>query len=282
VAERGPIDPSPEGLASLQKLLRLGFPQASHLTAAYLDWAYLQNPSGRALGCNAYAGAEPVAHLAMQPFEAEIEGRRQRGVMAHNLVTHPAHRGRGLFTRIAEQSLRAATESGFDFAMAIVNQNSTPGFVRKLGYQLVCPLDARLGIGTAPDGEGCEPQYRRLWSRETLAWRLGPPHRPYRVRPSDGCRTVFADTGSFGIQVQLGRFPAELLPGDLPALGGGNPVRLWIGLDPGRRGSRSAYVNLPLRLRPSPLNFVFLDLTGQGRTLDPNRIAFRAVDFDAY
>jgi hypothetical protein len=31
-----------------------------------------------------------------------------------------------------------------------------------------------------------------------------------------------------------------------------------------------------------PLNLIFLDLTGRGRRLDPERVKFDALDFDAY
>jgi hypothetical protein len=40
------------------------------------------------------------------------------------------------------------------------------------------------------------------------------------------------------------------------------------------------WINIPMRFRPSPLNLIFKDLTGQGRTLDPGTVRFQALDFD--
>ena len=56
--------------------------------------------------------------------------------------------------------------------------------------------------------------------------------------------------------------------------------KIWIGLDPAMRWGGAAYLNIPLRFRPSPLNLIFKDLTGQGRVLDPARMRFDAMDFD--
>jgi hypothetical protein len=35
-------------------------------------------------------------------------------------------------------------------------------------------------------------------------------------------------------------------------------------------------------LRPAPLNFVFRDLSGRERRIDPARLRYSALDFDAY
>ncbi|MCB0785046.1 MAG: hypothetical protein KDC02_12660 [Flavobacteriales bacterium] len=59
------------------------------------------------------------------------------------------------------------------------------------------------------------------------------------------------------------------------------PVRkAWIGLGPGYGWGGSAYLNVPMKQRPSPLNLIFKDLTGAGRRLDPARTCFQAIDFD--
>jgi hypothetical protein len=57
---------------------------------------------------------------------------------------------------------------------------------------------------------------------------------------------------------------------------------VWVGLDPGVDWRRSLHVALPNALRPSPLNLIFLDLSGEGRELDPGRVRWRALDFDDF
>ena len=64
--------------------------------------------------------------------------------------------------------------------------------------------------------------------------------------------------------------------------GRAGPLRLWVGLDARAQWWRSAYVDLPMKLRPSPLYLIFLDLTDQGRTIEPARVRWRALDFDTF
>jgi hypothetical protein len=57
---------------------------------------------------------------------------------------------------------------------------------------------------------------------------------------------------------------------------------MWVGLDPARRWSRTAYFDLPRRWLPAPLNFVFFDLTGAGRRLEAEGLRVDLLDFDAF
>ena len=57
--------------------------------------------------------------------------------------------------------------------------------------------------------------------------------------------------------------------------------RFLIGLDE-RRWARSLYLDLPERAKPSPLNFVFSDLTGRQRSPDAATARLSLLDFDAY
>ncbi|HYO58518.1 hypothetical protein, partial [Archangium sp.] len=123
-----------------------------------------------------------------------------------------------------------------------------------------------------------------LWDRELLAWRLANPSRAYRLRQRGESVRVEAPTGKAGIQAILGDFPRPLCPTSLEhtAPFSPNPVRLWLGIDPSRRFQRSLYPPIPERLRPSPLNLIYRDLSGKRPSLDVSRLRFRALDFDAY
>jgi GNAT superfamily N-acetyltransferase len=275
--------------ASLQQYHRLlteVFPAASaQFTLDYLTWQYLKNPAGQAVGFNAFAGETLAAHYVTLPIKARLDGRECKGLLSLNTATHPQHQGKGLFTKLAEATYQYAASQGYALVVGVANANSTPGFTRKLGFQLVAPLEARLGLGPVPDtSPRFTPDFEVLWDREQLAWRLANPSRSYRLRRSGGSVRVEAPTGKYGIQAILGDFPEALCPRALertapPSL---NPVRLWLGIDPSRRFQRSLYPPLPDRLRPSPLNLIYRDLTGQRPSLDVSRLRFRSLDFDAY
>ena len=277
------VDGSPGRLGEVAAFLRGTWPRTTRLTPAYLDWLYNRAPDGAALANNLYRDGRLVAHLAALPIRALYHGRETRGVLTVNIASHPDIRGTGLFTRLATESYERAAATGYAFHIAIPNAQSTPLYTGRLGNQLLGPLDVKLGVGpVAPRREVEGLQFARLWTPEALAWRLAPPNRPYRVQYRNGCGCLYAATGRFGIYVEVGSFARELLPAGLPELAAPHPVRLWIGADRSRDWSRSAYVDIPLRLRPSPLNFICRDLTGKGRLLDPARVRLDVLDFDAY
>ena len=46
--------------------------------------------------------------------------------------------------------------------------------------------------------------------------------------------------------------------------------------------TRDLYFDVPERLKPSPLIFLFYDLTDQGRAFDPEKVQYDLFNFDAY
>jgi len=283
-----PVESTDPELGHVTNLLKAAFPATGHMTTDYLDWCYRKNPAGRAVGRNAWDGARLAAHYVTVPLRARLLGEEVRGLLSLHTATHPDHQGRGLFTRLAEATYTDAREAGYDFVVGVANAASTPGFVGKLGFQLVRPLDVRIGFGaSAPTKDTGDDAFERLWSDDELAWRLRCPARPYRRTAGAGGVTIHAPTDRFGIWVELASRPraqagrGSALHG-LPPLGIRNPVRLWMGLDPTREWSGRPWMVLPERARPSPLNLIYRDLREPDRRLDPGRVRFSAIDFDAY
>jgi len=275
-----PFDHSEAELGQVAAFLRGVFPRARHLTPAYLRWLYTQNPEGRALGYNAFVDGEMVGHSSAQPLTAMVEGREERGAILLNTANHWAHRRRGLSKLTTEPMFADAAADGRTFFLAVANMTSTPPLLTQ--FSLIGPLDARLGLGR-PRRRAVQapPSFERLWSEAGLRWRLANPERHYGVQASAGRVSVVAPSGWPGIDAIL--FDGEN-QWDLPAQASGRRGRLraWIGLDPQIDWSRSLYLPIPRRLRPSPLNLTFLDLTRQGVRPDPARFVFRAIDFDPF
>ena len=279
-----PIDMSAAGIEKICRLLNVVYPNAHHLTPAYLDRMYNGNPEGSTFGFGGYdKDGQLIAHYLLIPVRARVYGVEERGAWPFQLATHPGYRGKGLFTSITEHSFDASRERGFGFFSGVGNAMSTPLFVGKWGYQNICQLDVRFGVGSAPPSSGADDvDFVRLWNKESIAWRMALPEKPYRVAYRRGYGRLYAPTGRFGIWVQVGAFDRSVLPEDLRNLRSPSPLRLWIGVDNGRDWSRSLYFHVPERFRPSPLNLLWYDLTGQNRTFDPSRVRFEVFDFDAY
>ncbi|HEX8226173.1 MAG TPA: hypothetical protein VF605_20400 [Allosphingosinicella sp.] len=268
-----------EEIEQVSAHLRRIFPKARHLTPRYLAWQYGENPDGVALGRNIYSGATLVGHLAAVTMRARVEGEVRRGLFLLNSAGHPEHRRKGLQIRALDAIFEEAAGLGYSFCLGAGNWSSTPPLLIRLA--LVRSLDVRLGFGrpryTRPLPD---PSFQRIWSDEALRWRLRDPERQYGVTPSgDGVR-VTARTGLPGIAAIVYQGPGDAgLATVEPARG---PLRLWLGLDPRIDWRGSLFAPIPERLRPSPLNLAYRDLTGGGFVPDPERVIFQALDFDPY
>jgi GNAT superfamily N-acetyltransferase len=279
-----PIEFDEKALASYSALFSACFPGTDRFTPAYLAWLYRDNPDGRAFGFDAREGDTLAAHYVCVPARACVDGQVVRVLLSLNTATHPQFQGKGLFTKLAAMTYEAAAAAGFAGIYGVANANSTPGFVRKLGFQLVRPLDAMVGvgrIGVDTDALGTQLAFERVWSEPALAWRCASPYNPLRRRHKD--RVWQFHGAAVGRVVQA---YAELaLPPDLglaatpvPA----SPLRLYLGLMPDSVRGLHGYMHIPQRLRPSPLNLIYRSLATPGQQLDPSRIRFSFLDFDAY
>lgn len=281
--ELSPVRSDPESLARYGELFATCFSRQPRFGTEALHWLYAANPDGHVVGFDAWDGNELAAHYVCIPARLVIDGVAERGLLSLNTATHPKWQGQGLFTRLANRTYEAAAESGYGCVYGVANANSTHGFVRKLGFQLVSPLRAMVGTGALGfdvDAAVSQAGFHRAWSADSLAWRCSNPVNPvYMRRGRNGVRRFFA------------RGPAPLVPAYAELPGGDGqpaarspfaPARLYLGLVPAAAAGLGRYFDIPSTLRPSPLNFIYKDLTGRGRELDPASSFFSFLDFDAY
>lgn len=279
--ELRPLDLSEAGLARVAELLCAVFPAATHFTPEVLRWQYVENPDGAAVGFNAWApDGTLAAHYVTIPLRARISGREEAGLLSLNTATGAAHQGRGLFTRLAEATYAAGAAQGRGFVVGVANANSTHGFTRKLGFQLVAPLDARVGLGALPwHADAVEPGFAPVHDAPKLAWRLAHPACSYTRSIQGGHTVLWSARRMKGFRFVLGVEPggtaATMLRTERAPL-----LKAFIGLDPALRWGGSSYLDVPMGLRPSPLNLIFKDLGQRGRMLDAGGVRFHATDFD--
>lgn len=279
-----PIDLTPQGIIETAELLTAVFGSSTSFTPEFVNWEYNKNPIGTAVGFNAWAGNELAAHYVTQPIVAYLNGKKTRGLLSLNSATHENHRGKKLFTLLAEKTFELGLTSGYEFVIGVANANSTPGFLKHLGFTLVAPLDVKFGMGTPDVSFNKDFEYARHWEKDLLAWRLNNPKLQYVVKLKKDHFTVLAPTGKFGIHAVLGTFPLDMLPENiqLKSNTGLNPINIWMGMAEQLTWKKKLYFPFPDKLKPSPLNLIFRDLTNKGRMLHSNRIKFLSLDFDAY
>jgi hypothetical protein len=275
-----PLDFSDFEFEQVSALLRRMFPRAPYLTPRYLQWQYGANPDGRAIGSNAWHEGRVVGHIGGLPLRALVEGEEQSGLLFVNGAIAPEHRGNKISKINTIRMCKEAFKRGYAFCIGIGNAMSTPALLT--AFRMVAPLDAKLGWGVPKRrAPVADPSFVRLWSEEAMRWRVGNPERPYRVRTSGGSLAVTAPTGVPTLAAILyDGSNAWNLPAGGP--GGQGPLRTWLGLDPDVDWRRSTFLDIPRRLRPSPLNLVYLDLATGNWAPDPARTIFRAIDFDPF
>ena len=272
-------------LADYARLFAACFPAAGKLAdLTYLRWLYAENPCGPVIGFNAREEGRLAAHYVCVPAVMRVDGRPARALLSLNTATHPDFQGKGLFTRLAELTYAAGAEEGVALVYGVANANSTPGFVRKLGFTLVSPLESRVGIGRL--GRFDWPRltdrarFRHDWSAEALAWRLRNPAAAVSVhRGRDGAMGFSSATGRPGMRAWA-EMPG---PDGGTAAGVADPwsARIWLGLVPPGLGKFGLYPHLPARLRPSPLNLILRGLEGTF-AIDADAVFFNFLDFDAF
>ena len=259
-------------LAQYAGLLSSVFAGVSKFSTAFLEWQYLHNPAGTVVGFDALApDGALAAHYVTIPVQYQRGGQPERGLLSLNTATHPAHQGKGLFTKLAASTYQAAADAGFGFVIGVANQNSTPGFLKKLGFTLVAPLDVQLGRGPVRY-PATEPGFSSHFSPELARWRVGCPASRYFAAAGK----LYSQTDRGLVQAMLSQRP-ELAA---EAAAGSPWVQMWIGHAPGTRFG-TLYGRLPERLKPSPLNLIYLDLQGRP-TPAADEIRFELIDFDAY
>jgi GNAT superfamily N-acetyltransferase len=280
-----PMQFDEQTIGAYQRLFQACFPGTDKYSAVYLHWLYRDNPDGHAVGFDAWDGDRLAAHYACIPAAAAIEGRPTRVLLSLNTATHPDYQGKGLFTKLAELSYEAGMQIGYDGVYGVANANSTPGFIRKLQFQLVRPLEARIGVGALGTGAtSITPAFERLWSEQSLRWRCASPANPVNAR-CVGHQWQFRAAAMppwicAYAEVVIAANIAPVAP--VAIRGSKSPVRLFLGLLPDAAGGMSTYFPIPGRLRPSPLNLIYRSFKPGSGKLDASAIQFSFLDFDAY
>ena len=191
-------------LAAYSELLSGSFPTArNRFTVAYLRWLYFGNPAGNAVGYDAWDGNVLAAHYVCVPLTILLRGKTVLALLSLNTATHPNYQGKGLFTKLAERTYEKAIGTGFACVVGIANSNSTPGFLRKLGFDLVVPLAAKIGLGEFKSGwehNLANIEFMHLWTDASLQWRSNNPSNPVALtNPRSGMIACNANSQILGI-----------------------------------------------------------------------------------
>jgi hypothetical protein len=77
----------------------------------------------------------PIAYYGVYPTLAKVEKSEILCAQSGDTMTHPNHSGKGLFTTLARMTYDLAKKEGVKFVFGFPNENSLPGFQRKLNWE---------------------------------------------------------------------------------------------------------------------------------------------------
>ena len=108
---------------------------------------YFRNPAGDAL---IELAVDPenemlAGQYVVQPQKFRYFGENTSCVLSFNTLTREAYRGQKIFVKLAERTYERAAAEGFAFVYGCPNQNSYPGFMKRLAFKDIhhFPLYAR-------------------------------------------------------------------------------------------------------------------------------------------
>lgn len=267
---------SEDSIEEVKKLLQITFPnRADKFSFDYLKWQYADNPRGNVIAYNAYAEDGSIAaHYAVIPIEMIIDGKRTKGVLSLNTATHPDHRGQRLFTILAERTYDKAKELGRKFVIGVANANSTHGFLKNLDFNLLAPLEVKVGIGSPYLNPDLTEKNYILYDEDTMKWRLNCPFFNYSERGN----TIYGKLNKPLFHTAVARVPNGINVNKLDLKTASIVFCLYIGL--GCKVS-NFYFNLPKFIKRSPFNLIFKDMSdGELPKMTSENIFFQLLDFD--
>lgn len=265
-----------DGDISLQKVVNLQniVYEGKHTfkSDGFRQW-YLNNPMGRVISFNAFWGDELVAHYACIPYKMEIQGRVVIGLFDMATVTHPSHRGKGIFRKLAQTTYDYAKEHGFEFVLGVANANSFPGYMKYFPFTFVGQLEVKMGLGTKIECD-VDKTFKVYWDKDSFNWRLKCDAANYSWKG----HSLLGKYNSM-VQTYMGSYSESLLTSsDVQDKHWGFRPKLYVGM--GAR-FKSLYLTVPKFIKRSPFNLIFLDLTeGKLPQITKDNTFFQLFDFD--
>lgn len=100
------------------------------------DWAYLHNPMGNPIVSLCHVHGRLVGHYAVIPFDLKYREQPLSACLSMTTMVDTTCRKYGLFVEQAQQVYDKAKSLGFKIVFGFPNAKSTPGFRKRLGWEL--------------------------------------------------------------------------------------------------------------------------------------------------
>lgn len=205
-----------EDLPAQRKLFEMSFPESKGTAAgsdAYHTWKFRDFPASPP--AYEYVGEDDgrlVAYYAALPYPYRLKDRSVRGGMVCDVMTHPSHRGKGLFTAVGRYATKELARSGLAFVTGYpIRPEVIPGHL-KVGWRIVQALPVWLNpVGTRsflPEALRPAASTLDLALHAVRCWIR--PARDYRVEVLDRERFLSDIAGGGEYRELLARWAASV------------------------------------------------------------------------
>jgi GNAT superfamily N-acetyltransferase len=142
--------------------------------ARFFHWKHHESPFGESPMWVALDGTRVIGLRTFLRWQLEWpDGSSVAAVRAVDTATDPAHRGRGIFTRLTTQAIEELRAEGVDLVFNTPNQQSLPGYL-KMGWSVVGRLGAAIMLTRAGSLLSLASA-RRPASQSAVETRVGEP-----------------------------------------------------------------------------------------------------------
>lgn len=264
---------------NLYKRCFKNFPQNKDIN--YLNWLYKKNPIGNFIGIDAIDNNNVVGQVGGIPQEFNFKGKKIKLLQSMNVCVDPNYRGRNLFTEMAIRLETYAKELGFTFIIAVANQSASYVWKKSINMKHLASLEALIGFGNLNLKKyKSNPNYfYQLWDEKILNWRINNPYNKIKVYNKgskiflkstsiNSLIKVFTSLENYDYQITYSKYELQFFP------------KIFLGLVPNIE--RKFFIKIPNLLKPSPLNFMYKDISVNQNKIEKNEVFFSYIDFDAY
>ncbi|MCR8559975.1 GNAT family N-acetyltransferase [Mucilaginibacter sp. BJC16-A38] len=154
-------------------------------------------------GFIAYNDDQPVAFYAVIPCFLLVNNEPILAAQSADTMTHPDHRNKGLFIELALTTFLLCQELNIRVLFGFPNQNSLPGFVKKLGWTVTDTMDCFIihtGSFSWKRALNKLPVLKKFafdHQKNTIKRRMAEDQRLENSVFKDGCDGVYRDDAYF-------------------------------------------------------------------------------------
>ena len=248
----------------------------------YFTWLYKNNPIGSFIGIDAFDTDKniEIGQVGGIPYNFNYQGKTIKVLQSINVCVDKRYRGQKLFKEMSSRLEHYAKELNYSFIIAIANSLATPAWMNSISMKFLRKLDVFLTYNLSEFEHMTfdEKIFRSIWDEKLINWRINNPFNEVKI--ISGNKIKFLSPSVFSIfkvfsflenndySINYNKDEKKIIP------------NLFIGLLPEK--TKSLHFKIPEIIKPSPLNFLYKDISQKRLNLTKENCYFTYLDFDAY